>query len=227
MRTFWLSERVRSGAAAAFAVAVTLGAAFLGGDTSGSITDAAVLALVSYLVVYLGVTAAAFTLAEPATIQRWAERTDRGTFLQRYLYGTAPGPGVSLLFAAAALFVAMVWLPTGIDSDFDRPVRLAITAALVIVSWSCVVVSFAVAFCADNLVEHGRGLDFPQPEGQSTPPGWSDYIYFSFAVMTTFGTTDVSVISSELRRTVTANAVIAFVFNTVIVATLVSAMAQL
>ena len=42
--------------------------------------------------------------------------------------------------------------------------------------------------------------------------------------MTTFGTTDVTVLSREMRRTVTANAVIAFEFNTVTVAATVSAL---
>lgn len=41
--------------------------------------------------------------------------------------------------------------------------------------------------------------------------------------MTTFGATDVSVTSPEMRKTVTVNAVIAFLFNTVIVAAVVSA----
>lgn len=227
MSISWLSERTRSGVAAVATVVVSLVASLWGGLDWESASDAAVLALLAYLVVYLLVTAVAFARAEPAAIHRWAERTERGNFAQRYLYGTAPGPGVSLLIAAAALVVAMGWLPTGVDSEFDQPARLAITGALVIVSWSCVVVSFAVAFQADNLVEDGRGLDFPQAQGDTSPPGWSDYIYFAFAVMTTFGTTDVTVTSRELRRTVTANAVIAFVFNTVIVATLVSALASL
>lgn len=42
--------------------------------------------------------------------------------------------------------------------------------------------------------------------------------------MTTFGTTDVNVLSREMRRTVTADAVIAFVFDTVTVASLVTAL---
>lgn len=43
--------------------------------------------------------------------------------------------------------------------------------------------------------------------------------------MTTFGTTDVDVTSNVMRRTVTVDAVVAFVFNTVILAALVSVLA--
>ncbi len=206
-------------------VVVAIVAMAVGGRDAGSAVDAGVLALLAFLIAYLLTTAVVFARATRPTILKWAQRADRGTFAQRYLYGTAPGPGISLGVSIAALVVAMGWLPTGIASDFERPVRLTITAALVIVAWSCVVMSFAVAFYADNLVENERGLNFPHAEGETPSPDWSDYIYFAFAVMTTFGTTDVSVVSSELRRTVTAHAVIAFVFNTVIVATLVSALA--
>ncbi len=49
-------------------------------------------------------------------------------------------------------------------------------------------------------------------------------MYFALSVMTTLGTTDVMVTSHEMRRTVAANSVIAFVFNTITVAGLVSAL---
>jgi uncharacterized membrane protein len=49
-------------------------------------------------------------------------------------------------------------------------------------------------------------------------------VYFALSVMTTFRTTDVTVMSREMRRTVVANATIAFVFSTVIVAGMVAAL---
>lgn len=185
-----------------------------------STVDAAVLVLLGYLVGYLAVTVAVFVAAVPAQIHDWARREDRGTVLQRYLLGTAPGPGVSIFVAAAALAVAVVWLPGYGGGSLPDAVRVAVAIALIVVGWICVVVSFAVAFHADDLVEDGRALEFPG-EG---PPEWADYVYFAVSVMTTFGTTDVTVTSRGMRRTVTANAVIAFVFNTVTVAAAVSAL---
>ncbi|MGW2229949.1 DUF1345 domain-containing protein [Streptomyces formicae] len=82
------------------------------------------------------------------------------------------------------------------------------------------VVAFAVTFQADNLVENEQALDFPGDEA----PGWADHVYFALAAMTTFGATDVNVTTRAMRRTVAANSVIAFVFNTVTVASLVSAL---
>ncbi len=178
------------------------------------------MALLTYLVVYLVITSLVFVKATPADIRDWADRETRGTVLQRYVLGTAPGPGVSIFIAAAALAVAMVWMPGHGGGNLPGGVRIGVAVALVVVGWVCVMVSFAVAFHADNLVEEEQALDFPGRQ----PAEWADYVYFAVAVMTTFGTTDVTVTSREMRRTVTSNAAIAFVFNTVIVATIVSAL---
>ncbi len=121
--------------------------------------------------------------------------------------------------ASAALVVSAVWRPGYLGSAFPATVRVLMALGLV-VAWICVLVAFAVAFHADNLVEDEAALDFPGGETAA----WADCVYFALSVMTTFGTTDVTVMSREMRRTVAANATIAFVFNTVIVAGMVAAL---
>ncbi|MER7192026.1 DUF1345 domain-containing protein [Streptomyces flaveolus] len=220
-RNQWLSERRRSAVSAVIAAGAS---AFLlgvdGGWTRLSGADLSVLLLLAYLFPYLVITTVTFSTASPERVRTWARRSTRGTVLQRYVFGTAPGPGVSLFIAVAALVVAVVWRPGHIGSAFGPVPRAVVALAMVAVAWVCVAVSFAVAFQADNLVEDERALDFP---GQGSPV-WADYVYFACSVMTTFGTTDVTVTSREMRRTVTANSGIAFVFNTVTVASLVSAL---
>ncbi|WP_369275550.1 DUF1345 domain-containing protein [Streptomyces sp. R11] len=220
----WLSERRRAGVSSLVAVCV---AALLGlvlvldDDTAPfSVGDAGVLVLFAYLFTYLVVTLPAFSTAPEERIRNWAERSARGTVMQRYVLGTAPGPGASLLIAAAALVVAVVWRPGHIGSQFPVEPRVTAALTLVVTAWICVCVSFAVTFLADNLLENERGLEFPGTQSAA----WADYVYFALSVMTTFGTTDVSVISREMRRTVAANSAIAFVFNTVTVASLVGAL---
>ncbi|MEU3399560.1 DUF1345 domain-containing protein [Streptomyces filamentosus] len=214
----WLSERPRSGVSGTVAGCVTALLLLLPDDTVGlSTADAGVLVLFTYLVVTL----TAFSTADPADIRAWAgRREERGTVLQRYLLGSAPGPGVSLFVATAALLVAVVWRPGHLGSQLPGGVRVAAALVLVATAWVCVLTAFAVSFHADNLVEDERALDFPGDD----PPLWADYVYFALSVMTTFGTTDVDVTSREMRRTVAANAAIAFVFNTVTVASLVGAL---
>ncbi|MFI6417188.1 DUF1345 domain-containing protein [Streptomyces sp. NPDC050842] len=220
-RNQWLSERRRSVVSGLIAVGTAV--LLLGLDRSWarmSVADVCVSLLLAYLFPYLLITVIAFSTASPERVRNWADRETRGTWLQRYVYGTAPGPGVSIFIAAAALVVAVVWRPGHIGSSFEPVARAVVALTLVAVAWICVAVSFAVAFQADNLVEGERALEVP---GEETPI-WSDYVYFAFSVMTTFGTTDVTVMSREMRRTVTVNACIAFVFNTVTVASLVSAL---
>ncbi|MFK4070349.1 DUF1345 domain-containing protein [Streptomyces sp. NPDC029674] len=185
-----------------------------------SAADVGVFVCFAYLLPYLALTLTAFLSAGPEHVRSWAHREARGTFLQRYVLGTAPGPGGSLFIAAAALVVAVLWLPGHLSTAFAALPRTLVALALVVVAWICVVVAFAVTFQADNLVENERALDFPGEQA----PAWSDHVYFALAAMTTFGTTDVVVTSRDMRRTVAANTVIAFVFNTVTVAILVSAL---
>ncbi|MFE5296822.1 DUF1345 domain-containing protein [Streptomyces sp. NPDC056632] len=220
-RNQWLSERRRSVVSGLIAAGTAVLLLVLDrGWARMSVADVCVLLALAYLFPYLLITVIAFSTASPERVRTWAGRETRGTLLQRYVYGTAPGPGVSLFIAAAALVVAVVWRPGHLDSAFEPVARAVVALTLVAVAWICVAVSFAVAFQADNLVEGERALEVP---GEETPL-WSDYVYFAFSVMTTFGTTDVTVTSREMRRTVTVNACIAFVFNTVTVASLVSAL---
>ncbi|MFD0279545.1 DUF1345 domain-containing protein [Kitasatospora sp. NPDC127111] len=210
-----MSTLVAGGAA----VVLVLLLVFSRGPAPLSAADAAVLVLFVYLSSYLTVTVIAFSRASPERIRTWAGRADRGTVLQRYVLGTAPGPGVSNFVAAVALVVSVVWRPGYVGSALPVGVRVTVALVLVADAWVCVMVSFAVAFHADNLVENEQALEFP---GEGTA-AWADYVYFAMSVMTTFGTTDVNVMSREMRRTVSANSAIAFVFNTVTVASLVGA----
>ncbi|WP_223769282.1 DUF1345 domain-containing protein [Streptomyces huiliensis] len=215
----WLSERRRSTVSLAVAVCT---AVVLPNDSVADVStaDIGVFVLFAYLLPYLALTLSAFWSVDPEQVRSWAHREARGTFAQRYVLGTAPGPGASLFIGAAALVVAVLWLPGHFTTTLTAVPRTLVALALVVLAWICVVLAFAVTFQADNLVENERALDFPGEEA----PAWADYVYFALAAMTTFGTTDVNVTSRDMRRTVAANTVIAFVFNTVTVASLVSAL---
>ncbi|WP_189529050.1 DUF1345 domain-containing protein [Streptomyces sindenensis] len=107
------------------------------------------------------------------------------------------------------------WRPPRWNSD-THPVLCSDSE----VCWICVLAAFAVAFHPDNLVEDEAALDFPGEKSVS----WTGCMDFALPAMAAFGTTDVTVMSREMRRTVAANATVAFVFSTVIVADLVAAL---
>ncbi|MFJ9870423.1 ATP-binding protein [Streptomyces sp. NPDC101165] len=190
-----LSERRRTTASAVVAACTT--AVLLGLDARASsipAADVGVLVLFACLLPYLVLTLVTFSTVPDERVRLWARRESRGTWTQRYVFGTAPGPGVSIFIAAAALVVAVVWLPGHLGSAFLVVPRVAVALGLVVTAWVCVVASFAVTFQADNLVEDERALDFPG--GRSA--AWADYVHF--APTLTCEVFDASSTAPHLRR---------------------------
>lgn len=71
--------------------------------------------------------------------------------------------------------------------------------------------------------EPSGGLDFPEtPE-----PGAYDFLYFSFVIGMTAQTSDVAITTTAMRRINLAHSVMAFFFNTVLVAACVNAVVSL
>jgi uncharacterized membrane protein len=66
------------------------------------------------------------------------------------------------------------------------------------------------------------GLEFPKTK----EPSVADFVYFSFVVGMTAQTSDVDVTSRVMRNTTIAHAVVAFFFNTVILALAVNVLTQ-
>jgi uncharacterized membrane protein len=69
-------------------------------------------------------------------------------------------------------------------------------------------------YVADTDGKDSGGIDVP---GTHEPDYW-DFVYFAFTLGMTFQTSDVSITSPTMRRTVTGHCLIAFVFNLGVVA---------
>lgn len=83
----------------------------------------------------------------------------------------------------------------------------------------------AVAYLLADVREGGTALGFPGEVGERRT--FTDYPYFSLAVSSTFGPTDVQVRSTRTRRLVAGHGVTAFAFNTVILGAVVSMLVAL
>jgi uncharacterized membrane protein len=98
--------------------------------------------------------------------------------------------------------------------------HVALAAATVAVSWFLVhtllAVHYAHLFFSEGAgaTEFARGLDFPEEK----EPDFLDFAYFSFVIGMTFQVSDVQVTSRPIRRMVLIHGLLAFAFNTVIVA---------
>lgn len=66
--------------------------------------------------------------------------------------------------------------------------------------------------------ERTPGLEFPGHE----PPDYWDFVYYSFVIGTACATADINVISKTMRRLTTLHCVVAFFFNTTVLALMVN-----
>jgi uncharacterized membrane protein len=181
---------------------------------------AAVLLIVYlvYFVVYQVMTHVVMQRANGAQLAEWARQTTPRTRQQRWMQLLTFSGARSWAVSAALLALASV-LAIALFADLRNNVVILVSSLLVVGSgWTMIAYAFAVAYLRQN-VEHG-GLQFPT----DAAPVWSDYLYLAVQVSTTFSGSDVTVSNTAMRRLLTAQALIAFLFNTVIVALLVSAL---
>ena len=93
--------------------------------------------------------------------------------------------------------------------------RVALAAVTVVLSWSFTHVIFAMHYAHEFYREApAPGLQFPG--GQ--PPSYSDFLYYAFVVGMTCQVSDVQVTGRAMRRLTLAHGVLAFFFNTGILA---------
>lgn len=100
----------------------------------------------------------------------------------------------------------------------NQPVILTAAGALVVLAWLECLLSYALHYARQDVAE--PFLQFP--EGDDVQRSWSDYLYLATSVQTTFGVTDLVVGTRRGRRIVMGHALLAFGFNTVLIAVMVS-----
>lgn len=150
---------------------------------------------------------------ELATVVRATTPRGRRAKLARAASG---GGGTSWAVQAALLALAAV-LAIALQAELREDwVVFAAAATLAVVSWSMVVVAYALAYVREHC-DH-PGLRFPG----DAEPEFTDYLYLACQISTTFSSSDVQVTSPRMRRIVTGHALVAFAFNSIIVALLVS-----
>jgi len=121
------------------------------------------------------------------------------------------------------------------EKDAHRFLHIAVAVPSMLFSWLLVHTIFTVRYAHLYYGDHkekenapARGLDFPDEE--STPndnPDFIDFAYFSFIIGMTFQVSDVQVTSRRLRRLVLMHSLIAFGYNTVLVALTINTLAGL
>ena len=120
---------------------------------------------------------------------------------------------LGMTVAAALVSVAAIFaqLGTGENGNAGRSAgRLLFVAVTIFLSWAFIHTMFALHYAHEFYDRTAGGMIFP---GDEKEPDYWDFVYFSFVIGMTSQVSDVGVTSKEIRRTVIAHGVVAFVFN--------------
>lgn len=200
-------------------VLITFAAQFASGVSESPISPAlsSVISYDTYVVAYLALTWRALPRMRPEDLAAWAVQVDaQPRRFRDLLLGRPVGLAIPVS-AAVTGFIAGAWaLPRAAELDPERTVALTtLIVVAVLGSWLLMHTAYTTHYAYSYYRQDGdRGLGFP---GQAEPE-CLDFAYFSCAVATTFGTTDVEVCSRRFRRIVLGHALLSFAFNTGVLA---------
>ena len=138
--------------------------------------------------------------------------TGRLSRLQAEFAGTGPTISVQWSGVSIAAVVALAFSP----DLLKQPLLLALSVAVVMTSWLTTMLTYAVHYA--RVTATVGGLTFP---GDNAVVFW-DCVYLAAQVQTTFSSSDVTVESTLTRKIVTGHTIVAFAFNTVIIALLIA-----
>jgi uncharacterized membrane protein len=99
-----------------------------------------------------------------------------------------------------------------------RTIHIALAALTILSSWAFTQTMFALHYAHDYYTSEGRGnqggLAFPGGHA----PDYGDFLYFACVIGTSGQTADISFTSRSMRRTGTVHCILAFFFNTTLIA---------
>jgi uncharacterized membrane protein len=133
-----------------------------------------------------------------------------------------------VVVSSAASFVAIFAELASIKSGrAPLAISLVVTGATVVLSWTFTHVIFTLHYANLYYRPLGQsppgGLEFPGKRA----PDYRDFLYYSFVIGCATQTADVNTVSPAMRRATLVHGVIAFAFNTAILALTINVGASL
>jgi uncharacterized membrane protein len=162
-------------------------------------------------VLYLALAAHMMLGATSERMRARAEREDEGKIVV-----------LALVIVAALMSLGALAAQLASAKDFLGELRyahVALAVLTILTSWALIQTMFAVHYAHEYYIsgddrQPGRGLNFP---GEPTPD-YSDFLYFAYVIGTSSQTADVSFTSRSMRRIGAIHCVLAFFFNTTVLA---------
>lgn len=150
---------------------------------------------------------------DAANTRAHATREDPGRQLARLvaLVGSLVGLGA----------VAIVLLQTRERPEGEALLLAGIAVVSVVSSWALIQVDYMLRFAARYYADPVGGIDFNQAED----PMYTDFAYFAVGLGMTYQVADTSVRTNEIRRIVIAQTLLAYLFGSVILASIINLVA--
>jgi uncharacterized membrane protein len=132
------------------------------------------------------------------------------------------GRFVMLLVTALGAFASLAAIVFELGASKGNPAGLTLATVTIVLSWTVVHTAFALHY-AHEFYRGSKpgGLQFPSGDTQVEADYW-DFVYFSFVIGMTAQVSDVGITDRVIRRTATVHGIIAFVFNTALLALMVN-----
>lgn len=161
-------------------------------------------------ILYLGLAVKLMFWSSHERMRSRALHHDEGSTVVLLLVVTAAMACIGAIVAELAVAKGLMGSP--------RYAHMALAGLTIATSWAFTHTMFALHYAHDYYacVIRGEpgGLDFPG----GMAPDYSDFLYFAGVIGTSAQTADVSITSRKMRRTGTLHCVLAFFFNTTLVA---------
>lgn len=135
----------------------------------------------------------------------------------------APGRRVARLISVIGSLVSLaavliVIIQAQRAPGIEEYLLAGIAVVSVATSWLLIQVDYVLRYARMYYSEARAGIDFNQDE----PPQYTDFIYFSLGLGMTYQVADTDVTTNSIRRVVIAQTALAYLFGTVILATIIN-----
>lgn len=137
---------------------------------------------------------------------------------------------IILIGSAVSMFAVILLLTSKSENSSANLLHIPLALVAMIFSWLTVQTIFTVRYAhlyyankKNDTSSYAGGLIFPEEK----QPDFLDFAYFSFVLGMTFQVSDVQITSKKIRRLALLHGLIAFAYNTVIVALTINIIAGL
>ncbi|WP_282828260.1 DUF1345 domain-containing protein [Gulosibacter sediminis] len=123
-----------------------------------------------------------------------------------------------LVAIVAALAVVSVLI---VQQSGNTALGAVLTLVGVFGAWACIHQTYAVHYAYEYYLDDNGGIDFHS----KSPPCFADFLYLSYAVGMTYGSTDPELNDTRIRKILLRHAAVSFLFGMVILAVAINLVA--